>query len=236
MAKFKVLKVNQTYMSWLGLYSYSLTEPTNEFFKSIGSYYNLISMVALFVTSCVFIYKNYSTDITAAMNAIKVCVSTVQWVGIFIGLGLNMIKIKSLHCELQQVVDEGISVSFFIIFVLDWYQLTTSIHFSFINYNMMKTTTKWTIFTGIVSKNAEKLPNDRVTTCCFIHHHSLLFWFMRLFAWLLGNMILRPGIYHSMWLCHLIRHAYRDGYWRGFFSFLLHFLIQHPWHRLHHTL
>lgn len=109
MVKFKVLKNNQSYMSYLGIYSSRLTEPTNEFFKSIGCYFNVIAMLTAFIGCTVFVSKYHSSDVKDALGSFKLCFSASQCLGAFLGIGLNMIKVKALHLELQQIVDEGLS-------------------------------------------------------------------------------------------------------------------------------
>lgn len=106
MVKFKVLKNNLKYMTHLGIYSDNLTEPTNEFFESISSYYVLISIILAFTASAVFILKN-SSDVKPSLGAMKICVGVVQCGGMFLGIGLKMIKVKALHLKLQSIVDEG---------------------------------------------------------------------------------------------------------------------------------
>lgn len=108
MTEFKVLKYSQVYMTFLGLYSNRLTEPTNEFFPSVGSCYMLPLIFVAFTSSATFVVKHYSTDIMAAVGALKLFFSAFQCGGMFLGFGLKMVNVKALHLELQQVVDEGI--------------------------------------------------------------------------------------------------------------------------------
>lgn len=108
MVKFDVLKYNQAYMSWLGLHSYRVTEPINEFFPSIGSCYMVPLIGVAFVTSTVFVFKHYDTDVMASVGALKLFFSAFQCGGMFLGFGSKMIQVKALHLELQRLVDEGI--------------------------------------------------------------------------------------------------------------------------------
>lgn len=117
MAKFKVLKYNQTYMTHLGLYSNlnRLTEPTNELFKSFFYYYvSLTSAVSLF-GGAAFIMENLS-EVKASLGAFKIAFSAIQCYGMFLGIGLNVIIVKALHLKIQQIVDEGMSTSILFIF------------------------------------------------------------------------------------------------------------------------
>lgn len=60
MAKFKVLKHNQTLMAWLGIYSYRLNEPTNECFEATITYIIVINVVFFLLATFVYICKNFS--------------------------------------------------------------------------------------------------------------------------------------------------------------------------------
>lgn len=116
MAKFKVLKNNQKYMTHLGIYSNNLTKPTNEFFNSIISYYFVTLMAVTLAASVAFILKNPS-DVKPSLGALKICFAVFQCVGMFLGIGLKMIKVKNLHLELQGIVDEGNLNLFFYLFI-----------------------------------------------------------------------------------------------------------------------
>lgn len=107
MAKFKVLKYNQTLMSWQGIHSMNLTEPTNEFHRAPGSYYVTITLFAFVITSAVRIH-GYWPEMELILKPCSVAFGGVQCVGMFICIGLQMKNIKVLHLELQRIVDEGI--------------------------------------------------------------------------------------------------------------------------------
>lgn len=107
MASFNVLENNQAYMAWLGIYSRNLDEPTNEFLTSFASFYVLITMTISFCGSTAFIMNNWSIDLITTLEAFKIFLSTLQCIGSFVNIGLNMSKIRALHLTLQQLVDEG---------------------------------------------------------------------------------------------------------------------------------
>lgn len=106
MSKFKVLKNNETFMTHLGIYSNRLTEPTNEFFKSFVAYYFLFNTFVGIAASAAFALK-YSCDLKPVLGAFKFAVGAWQFGGMFLGIGLKKMKVKSLHLELQRIVDEG---------------------------------------------------------------------------------------------------------------------------------
>lgn len=106
MVKFKVLKYNQIFMSWLGIHSKHLNEPTNEFFKSFRSYYVLIIMTIAILSCGRYFFTNLS-EVQMALGALKIGWAGVQCIGMFIGIGLKMEQIKAMHLKLQEIVDEN---------------------------------------------------------------------------------------------------------------------------------
>lgn len=109
MGKFQVLENNQAYMAWLGIYSYKLTEPTNEFFKSIVALFFMFnSFVMIIISSILFIMK-YISDIQGCLGAFKIAISGIQCGGMHLSVGLKMKKVKALHLKLQEIVDESIN-------------------------------------------------------------------------------------------------------------------------------
>lgn len=106
MAKFQVLKYNQWAMSKLGIYSYRLTEPTNEFFTSFGTYYILFMVIGFSIgTSLIYVYLHWPNfDLT--FEPIMVFSGNIPTMGMFINTGLQMKKIKILHLKIQEIVNE----------------------------------------------------------------------------------------------------------------------------------
>lgn len=108
MAKFRVLKYNQIYMTHLGIYSNHLNKPTNELFRSYFCYYAGFLIVIALLALGGFIVK-YFSDVKPALDAFKIFIAAIQCAGMLYGVGFKMIKVKALHLELQRIVDEGIS-------------------------------------------------------------------------------------------------------------------------------
>lgn len=107
MAKFRVLKSNQDIMARFGIHSHRLTEPVNEFFRSIMTYFMLFHIGALCIgSSCVFIHQHRS-DLELALATCSIVVAGFQCGGMFLSVGLKMITIKALHLKLQDVVNKG---------------------------------------------------------------------------------------------------------------------------------
>lgn len=108
MSKFSVLKYNQILMAKIGIHSFRITEPKNEFFKSFVACFILFILTAFSITSCaVFAYKNIA-HFEPALEAIFVVIAGIQCAGMFLSVGLKMKNVKLLQIELQQIVDKGI--------------------------------------------------------------------------------------------------------------------------------
>lgn len=108
--KFKVLEYNQCLMARLGIHSFRLTEPTNDFFKSFATYVNIFLAFVLFVFSNAWYIYRIPTQFQAKIEAFLLIVAGIQYGGMFISIGFNMKKTKILHLKLQEIVDEGISI------------------------------------------------------------------------------------------------------------------------------
>lgn len=108
MSKIHVLKCNQKVLTPLGLYSYRLNEPTNEFYTAFGPYYvQFFNLIFLTFSSAVFTFQNLS-QINLALQNVSLFTAGIQCAGMFICLGMNMKKVKVLHLKLQEIVDRGI--------------------------------------------------------------------------------------------------------------------------------
>ena len=107
MAKFKVMKYNQSIMAKIGIHSHRITVPTNEFFKSPATFFFLIIFIVCHLTSSgVFVYRHFR-QFEVASQAIFVLIAGFQSLGMYLSVGLNMKKVKALQLELQKIVDEG---------------------------------------------------------------------------------------------------------------------------------
>lgn len=106
MAKFKVFKYNQAYLARLGVYSDAITEPTNEFFKSIAAYYILIVGMCTITSSAVYVYAN-TDKFGDTLDPCSIVISGITCACMYLNIGLKMIKAKALHIKLQDIVDEG---------------------------------------------------------------------------------------------------------------------------------
>lgn len=109
--KFNVLQANQAFMARFGIYSYKLTESTNEFFGSITTYYILFFSIFSIVSCSKSMINDFSNLITT-LEAIVIIVALTQGFGAFITLGYKMQEIKVLHLSLQSIVDKSMSTFF----------------------------------------------------------------------------------------------------------------------------
>lgn len=105
MVKIEVLKSNQFYMSKLDVYSRDLTKPSKNVYKSFGIYYITFAMLATFYTSWLFIRENWSTNVKASLDAVKIIFAGIQCIGIFLNIGFKMNDTRVFHRRLQEIVD-----------------------------------------------------------------------------------------------------------------------------------
>lgn len=104
MRKFKVLEHNEKFITCLGIRSYCFTEPTNEFFKSISSYYILWILITSVISSLVFTCLHWP-QIEMITSSTMVLVGCYQASGMFMSFGLNMKKVKAVHLQLQEIIN-----------------------------------------------------------------------------------------------------------------------------------
>lgn len=106
---FKVLRLNELLMDRLHIYSHPLLTtasiPTNDFFRSITTYYILFHVVGFIAGSAVFAYQNAS-HVVLALRTGTVLVGTCQALGMFLTVGCKFDKVKVLHQKLQAIVDQ----------------------------------------------------------------------------------------------------------------------------------
>lgn len=102
----KVLKFSENYLTFLGICSNQLNQPTNEFLKTANSYVILIGFLMLNTFSAAYIYQNYS-DMETSINALFALSAGIANAGSYISIGINMKTLKRLHNELQKIVDNG---------------------------------------------------------------------------------------------------------------------------------
>lgn len=94
-------------MSWLGLYSHHLNEPTNEFFKSFVALWTFFIMVLAIITSFWYMLDNWSIHVKQSLGAFKIAFAGIQSGGMFLSIGMKMGAIKTLHLKLQEIIDKG---------------------------------------------------------------------------------------------------------------------------------
>lgn len=101
----KVLEYNEIYLIWIGLLSKNLKEPTNDFLKSICAYIWLFGFTGLMLFCAGGYMYIYRDNITATLRAFLVLCAGLQGFGSYLSLGAKMKKIKRLHLDLQEIVD-----------------------------------------------------------------------------------------------------------------------------------
>lgn len=114
--KFKVLEYNQISMEWLGIHSKRLNDPTNEFYRSFVAYYILFNVISFtIIASAVYMYVHIDNFEVITESFLVACAG-IQVAGMFICIGINMQKVKTLHITLQELVDKGMTNLLFYIF------------------------------------------------------------------------------------------------------------------------
>lgn len=105
MAKFQVLQSNQAFMAKLGLYSYRLTEPTND--SSFITFFMIFYMATFNVSaSAAWIFLNFD-QLVPVLDTCRAIIVSLQAIGMFINASLKMKTVKKLHRLLQHIVDKG---------------------------------------------------------------------------------------------------------------------------------
>lgn len=112
MTRFKVMDINQSVMTRLGINSFDVSKPTNEFLRtSIVSYY-ILFILTMVVVSCVeFVYKKL-VEFEEIFDASLLLIASIRAIGAYINIGMKMTKVKLLHQKLQTIVDQGIFIHF----------------------------------------------------------------------------------------------------------------------------
>lgn len=106
MVKIKVLKKNQTFLNYVGIYLDQSLKPTENIFMFLFGYYLPFTMFIALIMSAAFIIK-YPTDITPSLMAFQVCVAVIQCGGMFMGVKNRLTETKAVRIELQEIVDNG---------------------------------------------------------------------------------------------------------------------------------
>lgn len=113
MPKFNVLNNNQAFMSRLGLYSYRLTEPTFELFKSSFSYFIILFLGMGILLSVIFVFNfiragDFSNFIFL-VEALVVVIAGFQSLPAYLAIAFKIDAVKALHLKLQSIVDQGLA-------------------------------------------------------------------------------------------------------------------------------
>lgn len=102
----KVLRNNQLWMTWLGIYSHSTTNENLKAFRTYVAYYMLFEMTTGISFSAIFVYDNPS-DFQGVLEALLVIVAASQGYGCYITVGSKLKEVKSLHFKIQEIVDNS---------------------------------------------------------------------------------------------------------------------------------
>lgn len=106
MSKFKVLESVETNLTWLGIRFDRMAELTNEFFTSFPPYHLVIVSTASITSASMFIYSNWPNLVVICQSSGIVVLGLIQVTGMFLSFGLRMKKVKTLHSQLQDIVNK----------------------------------------------------------------------------------------------------------------------------------
>lgn len=106
MAKFQVLEISEVLRQRIGIYSWHLTQPNHNFFKSKSTYWVLFFVTSGFITSALYVMRN-ATNLGVQLQTTIVVIAGFQCSGMFLGVGCNIKKVQKLHHILQEIVDKG---------------------------------------------------------------------------------------------------------------------------------
>lgn len=107
MPKFEVLQISAVLKQRIGIYSWHLTHPTHNFFKSKSTYWVLFFLTSGFITSSALYVMKNSTQLAVQLQTTIVVIAGFQCTGMLLGVGCNMKKVRALHYKLQEIVDKG---------------------------------------------------------------------------------------------------------------------------------
>lgn len=110
-SKFKVLKVNQDFMTWLGIYSRDFTETSNPFFKSFGAFWILGAMTVCTIGTLIYAREFWSSDVKSSLGALKITAAGIQCFGMFLCVGVKRRQTREFHVGLQEIIDKSMNFS-----------------------------------------------------------------------------------------------------------------------------
>lgn len=91
----------------IGIHSYRLNEPTNDFFKSFMTYVIILFTLAFYVTSSAWYIATKTNEFGEILDPSFALIGGSQLAGMYICIGLKMRKVKAIQLVLQGIVDEG---------------------------------------------------------------------------------------------------------------------------------
>lgn len=105
MAPHKVLEYMESVMVRLGLSSNNLTEAESGFFRKPVAYYYMLFCMFGFISAGFFVYKDWPQMELIATPCCMVVVG-IQAGGMLLSFGHSLPRIKSVHHNLQAIVNE----------------------------------------------------------------------------------------------------------------------------------
>lgn len=219
MANFNVLEYNQWYMSKIGFYSYHLTRPTNDLFRSFASYYILFFSIIFTISSSAAFAIIHASQFSLALETSFILIAGIQTTGVFLSIGLKMKKVKILHLKLQEIVDQGKRIYFF---------MDNSYSKRFLP-NQLKE--RWPKSIGKLNRNAENIRQKCFITFMYIKQCFCLIFCLQFIMYRSEILMYQRGNYHFILLFHLMNLVFGDGVWNGSFNLIWHLVMDIVWYQ-----
>lgn len=208
-----------------GVHSYNLSDPRNGFFKSFGCYYMFINaFLWMTISSAIFVYKHIA-DFEQVSEPCLVIFGGFQMGSMFFSLGLSGAKIKALHIELQNLIDQSIWILF--LFSIFWNEkiIESSIRFLL---KIVSDDAILNIYRDVELK-CQKFERIVFYTSGFIRWHTWDPFCFHFTACTLGSMTPPNGLRSTGWVFLLITQLFGDGIWFILLAFNWAFHTRWSW-------
>lgn len=107
MVKFTVLEYNEFLLYQFGIFSTELSNRTSRyvFFKTLSSYYILLTTTAFVVASVIFVLENPS-QFDVALRTSAIAIGTAESIGMYFCYGTKTTEVNAVHLKLQAIINE----------------------------------------------------------------------------------------------------------------------------------
>lgn len=113
MTRFRVLEIKPVLCQRIGIIPTSIITPPHRFFRSFTDYYVWFILFSFLISSLLFVLTNHD-DINPTLKTIPMIIGGFQSLGMFMGVGFRLEKVRALRGKLQTLVDNGARYSILI--------------------------------------------------------------------------------------------------------------------------